>query len=50
MTSILLYIEDDAGNVRLVERVLRQRPDIDLRVAGTGQAGASRPPWTCGQR
>ncbi len=39
MTSILLYIEDDAGNVRLVERVLRQRPDIELRVVGTGQAG-----------
>jgi DNA-binding response OmpR family regulator len=37
--SIVLYIEDDAGNVRLVERILRQRPGIELRVAGTGQAG-----------
>ena len=39
MTSVLLYIEDDAGNVRLVERILRQRPDIELRVADTGQTG-----------
>jgi two-component system chemotaxis response regulator CheY len=39
VTSIVLYIEDDAGSVRLVERVLRQRPDIELRVARTGQAG-----------
>lgn len=39
MTSIVLYIEDDAVNVRLVERILRQRPDIELRFAATGHAG-----------
>ncbi len=39
MTSIVLYIEDDADNVRLVERILRRRPGIELHVAGTGQAG-----------
>jgi CheY-like chemotaxis protein len=39
VTSILLYIEDDDGNVRLVERILRRRHDIELHVAGTGQAG-----------
>src|SRR5579859_785360 len=35
----LLYIEDDASNVRLVERILRRRPDIEVHVAVTGMAG-----------
>ncbi|HET7018385.1 MAG TPA: response regulator [Streptosporangiaceae bacterium] len=35
----LLYIEDDASNVRLVERILRRRPDIEVHVAVTGLAG-----------
>lgn len=39
MTRALLYIEDSADNVRLVERILSRRPGIELRVAGTGQEG-----------
>jgi len=35
----LLYIEDDASNVRLVERILRRRPDIEVHIAVTGLAG-----------
>ncbi|HUC58422.1 MAG TPA: response regulator [Streptosporangiaceae bacterium] len=39
MTRILLYIEDSQDNVRLVGRILRQRPGITLRSAPTGQDG-----------
>jgi CheY-like chemotaxis protein len=38
VTSIL-YIEDGADNIRLVERILRRRPDVDLHVAMTGRDG-----------
>jgi DNA-binding response OmpR family regulator len=39
MTVTLLYIEDDASNVRLVERILRRHPDVEVHVAVTGAAG-----------
>ena len=39
MTSALLYIEDSSDNVGLVEKILRRRPEIELRVASTGQEG-----------
>ena len=35
----VLYIDDSADNIRLVERVLKRRPDIDLRTAMTGRDG-----------
>jgi hypothetical protein len=39
MTMTLLYIEDDPSNVRLVERILRRHPEIEVHVAVTGLAG-----------
>jgi CheY-like chemotaxis protein len=39
MTNSVLYIEDGADNIRLVERLLRRRPEISLRVAMTGRDG-----------
>jgi signal transduction histidine kinase len=38
-SGIVLYIEDNASNVRLLERVLQRRPGITLLVANTGRAG-----------
>lgn len=35
----VLYIDDNADNIRLVERVLKRRPDIELRTAMTGRDG-----------
>lgn len=35
----VLYIEDNAGNVQLMERVLKRRPQTDLLVAGNGHDG-----------
>lgn len=35
----VLYIEDNPVNVRLVQKVLRLRPVIELVVAGTGEEG-----------
>jgi DNA-binding response OmpR family regulator len=35
----VLYVEDDADNVRLVERIFQLRPDVDLCVACTGEEG-----------
>jgi CheY-like chemotaxis protein len=35
----VLYIEDNPVNVRLMQKVLRLRPDIELQVQGTGEAG-----------
>jgi CheY-like chemotaxis protein len=35
----VLYIEDNVANVRLLERVLRQRPGIRLQHASNGEAG-----------
>jgi signal transduction histidine kinase/CheY-like chemotaxis protein len=37
----ILYIEDNASNVKLVERALRRFPGIKLFVAGTATAGLS---------
>jgi CheY-like chemotaxis protein len=35
----VLYIEDDASNRRLVERVLQRRPHLQLLLAKTGLSG-----------
>jgi CheY-like chemotaxis protein/HPt (histidine-containing phosphotransfer) domain-containing protein len=35
----VLYIEDDADNVRLVGRILSRRPEVALLVAASGQEG-----------
>lgn len=35
----VLYVEDDKTNIRLIERILRLRPGVDLVVATGGQAG-----------
>lgn len=36
---VVLYIEDSAVNVKLVERILARRPDVRLVVAGAGRQG-----------
>jgi CheY-like chemotaxis protein len=37
----VLYIEDTAVNVALVSAILRRRPAVQLRVAGTGEEGVA---------
>ncbi len=48
MTHSVLYIEDNADNIRLVERILKRRPQTELRVAANGrdgvQAAIGKPP------
>jgi DNA-binding response OmpR family regulator len=39
VTDIVLYIEDNADNVRLVRRLISRRADTELRVAETGRDG-----------
>jgi CheY-like chemotaxis protein len=39
MNRTVLYIDDNEDNVRLVERVLRRLPDVELREARTGWDG-----------
>jgi CheY-like chemotaxis protein len=39
VNSTVLYIEDNADNVRLVELLLKRRPDTELRVATNGRDG-----------
>jgi CheY-like chemotaxis protein len=36
---VVLYVEDSAVNVRLVERILARRPDVRLVAAGEGRQG-----------
>ena len=40
-TRVILYVEDNRDNVRLVERVLGLRPRLQLVVAPTGEEGLS---------
>jgi DNA-binding response OmpR family regulator len=35
----VLYIEDDATNIRLVERILELRPAVELHIARTAEEG-----------
>ncbi len=35
----VLYIDDSDDNIRLVQRVLKRSPDVELRTATTGWAG-----------
>jgi CheY-like chemotaxis protein len=39
MTATVLYIEDHDDNIVLVQRILRQRPHLDLVIAATGAEG-----------
>jgi CheY-like chemotaxis protein len=39
MTATALYIEDQDDNIVLVQRILKQRPLLDLVIAGTGAEG-----------
>jgi CheY-like chemotaxis protein len=39
VSHAVLYIEDDESNIRLVEAMLRRRPQIELHVAMTGRDG-----------
>jgi CheY-like chemotaxis protein len=39
MTTTVLYIEDQDDNIVLVQRILKQRPRLDLVIAGTGAEG-----------
>lgn len=34
--AVVLHVEDNLSNLRLVERILERRPDVDLREARTG--------------
>jgi CheY-like chemotaxis protein len=42
MANTMLYVEDDENNVRLIERILKRRPTIDLVVAASGSEGLRR--------
>jgi CheY-like chemotaxis protein len=48
VSRIVLYIDDNADNLRLVERLLQRHPGVTLRTAMTGQDGlaaaAGEPP------
>jgi CheY-like chemotaxis protein len=39
MTDTVLYVEDNENNVRLVERMLRRRANVDLVIAINGHQG-----------
>jgi CheY-like chemotaxis protein len=39
MNRSVLYIEDDPDNIRLVERLLKRRPDTELHVATNARDG-----------
>jgi CheY-like chemotaxis protein len=39
ITSLLLYIEDNSSNIKLMQRILTKRPAIRLLPASTGEAG-----------
>jgi DNA-binding response OmpR family regulator len=39
MTNTVLYIEDNENNIRLIERILKRRPAIELVVATSGGQG-----------
>ena len=39
MTDVVLYIEDNPDNIRLVQRLLSRRADTELQVAATGRDG-----------
>ena len=41
MNAVVLYIEDDPGNIRLVERLIKRRPEIALRTATTAADGVA---------
>jgi len=41
MNATVLYIEDDAANVVLVGRLLKRRPQAELRVATNGRDGVA---------
>ena len=43
MNSTVLYIEDNADNVRLVELLLKRRPHTELQVATNGRDGDGFP-------
>jgi CheY-like chemotaxis protein len=36
---VVLYIDDNEDNIRLVERVIKRLPGIELRAAATGRDG-----------
>jgi len=39
--GVVLYIEDNLSNVRLLQRILERRPGVRLEHAGTGAGGAA---------
>jgi CheY-like chemotaxis protein len=39
MNRIVLYIEDDASNIRLIERLIQRRPQTELHVATSARDG-----------
>jgi len=40
-SGTIVYVEDNLSNVRLVQRILRQRPGVELRHAPDGRTGLS---------
>ncbi|MGN6680560.1 MAG: response regulator, partial [Streptosporangiaceae bacterium] len=41
MSQTVLYIEDNASAVRLIETLLKRRPHVELKVARTARDGVS---------
>lgn len=41
MSQTVLYIEDNASAVRLIETLLKRRPHVELRVARTARDGVN---------
>jgi CheY-like chemotaxis protein len=39
MNRTVLYIEDNADNIYLMQRIVKRRPDVDLIAAQTGAEG-----------
>jgi CheY-like chemotaxis protein len=39
MKSTVLYVEDNDDNIRLVQRILKLRPEVELLIATDGQQG-----------
>jgi CheY-like chemotaxis protein len=40
-SHVVLYIDDSEDNIRLVTRMMRRHPGLDLRAARTGRDGVS---------
>jgi CheY-like chemotaxis protein len=39
MSDTVLYVEDNDDNIRLIQRIMQRRPNVDLVIATTGGQG-----------